>query len=337
MSRTPLALHATLAHAAPASHPHHDELLDAIEEYLLECRRLRPATRTWYTTYLGKFHEWTAAHAILTWEQLDRKVLATWTTSLYALTCQRRGTPLQPKSLRARALVVRTFLRWAGQADYCDEGLWQRVRLPKLNRPVIQTLSPAQVARLVAAVPREEPVLWLQRRNQAMLLVLIGTGMRVQELCDLCLADVHLAGTAGGESYLHIRSGKGGKGREVPLPPQAEIALRKYLRLRPRVPSAEWVFLARRREQMSRDGVRQWMVRLEVAAGSGYFEGVRVSPHTCRHTFAVTYLTMPGSDLFRLKELMGHEHIATTQVYLRDFNQRTARLNAPNVLDKLMG
>jgi site-specific recombinase XerD len=150
-----------------------------------------------------------------------------------------------------------------------------------------------------------------------MLLTLMDTGIRVSELCGLTVDDVH-------EGYLTV-FGKGAKEREVGLGPTASRALWKYLHVhRPRPVSSEQerhVFLGYRGVPMLRNGVNQALERIGRRAG---LHGVRMSPHTFRHTFARGWLEN-GGEIFKLSRVLGHSEMQTTQIYLRDFQSREAR------------
>jgi integrase/recombinase XerD len=145
----------------------------------------------------------------------------------------------------------------------------------------------------------------------------MDTGIRVSELCGLTLEGVH-------DGYLAV-FGKGAKEREVGLGPTASRAVWKYLHLhRPRLVNNEHerhVFVGYRGIPMLRNGVNQALERIALRAG---ITGVRMSPHTFRHTFARGWLKN-GGEIFKLSRVLGHSEMQTTQVYLRDFQSREAR------------
>lgn len=108
----------------------------------------------------------------------------------------------------------------------------------------------------------------------------------------------------------------------------------RYLsRGRPESP-LEWVFLSYEKHKMTPNGVERLLHRLRNMAGKKHFDGIRVSAHMLRHSFAVHYLEQ-GGDLYKLSRLMGHESVNTTTRYLRAFQARSARLGSKSVLDGL--
>jgi site-specific recombinase XerD len=170
----------------------------------------------------------------------------------------------------------------------------------------------------------------LRLRDKAFLALLFDTGLRAQEACDLTLENVHLAPVG---SYIKVK-GKGRKEREVGLGKGSALALSRYLsRARPES-DLDVVFLTHDKQKMTPNGIDRMLYRLRNLAGRQHFDGVRVSAHTLRHSFAVHYLEQ-GGDLYKLSRLMGHESVTTTTRYLRAFQARSARLGSRSVLDNL--
>jgi site-specific recombinase XerD len=144
----------------------------------------------------------------------------------------------------------------------------------------------------------------------------LDTGMRASELCGLTLDRL------GSDSA--IVYGKGRKERTVgPIGRQCQRQLLRYIeRFRVGRAGVETVFTTDEGDPMtlsSLDGLLKW-IRDEAG-----ITGVRVSAHTFRHTFAVSYLQQPGADIYKLKLLLGHSNVTTTELYLADFEQRQAR------------
>jgi site-specific recombinase XerD len=213
-------------------------------------------------------------------------------------------------------LIVQAFFSWCEKEGLLDGHANPTKRVPRIKLPkkVIPTFTPEQMAALLDACDQSTA---LGYRDYAMLLVLMDTGIRVSELCGLTLEDVH-------EGYLTV-FGKGAKEREVGLGPTASRALWKYIHLhRPRLANSEHerhVFLGYRGIPMLRNGVNQALERIGLRAG---ITGVRMSPHTFRHTFARGWL-QNGGEIFKLSRVLGHSEMQTTQIYLRDFQSREAR------------
>lgn len=159
----------------------------------------------------------------------------------------------------------------------------------------------------------------MQLRDQAILALLLDTGLRADELCALRVGDVRL-----NEGFVFVKQGKGDKQREVgPLGLETQRTVRRYLRGR-EMDRDDWLLKGRHHTQLTSSGLDRILYRLRDWAGSGHFDGVRVSAHTFRHTFAVNFMRQ-SSDIYALSLLLGHSSVAVTQNYLRDFQQREAR------------
>jgi site-specific recombinase XerD len=142
-------------------------------------------------------------------------------------------------------------------------------------------------------------------RDAAMLEVLYASGIRRAELVGLNVNDVDL-----GRRRMRV-IGKGNKERLVIINLTAVDALRRYLALRPASADPAF-FLSRRKRRLS---VRQlWEIFRDIAAVSKVT--ARVTPHTLRHSFA-THLLENGADIMTIKELLGHESLASTQIYMK--------------------
>ena len=219
------------------------------------------------------------------------------------------GVPLSPSSV-ARCLVsVRAFYRFLAAEGRTDEDPTAHVDSPARPRSLPKAISIEQIERLLEA-PGDD---LLGRRDAAMIEVLYGAGLRISELTDLDLDDVEI-----GEGSVLVRSGKGGKGRRVPLGRPARAAVDAYLvRSRPELvgrsggrAAAGALFLNSRGGRLGRQGC--WKV-LKAHARTAGLERV-VSPHTLRHSFA-THMLDAGADIRVVQELLGHSSLATTQVY----------------------
>lgn len=150
----------------------------------------------------------------------------------------------------------------------------------------------------------------LAQRNRAILEVLYGCGLRVTELCDLQLSQVNF------DNRFMIINGKGSKQRMVPMSDFTARALAQYVngartRTIPVRGAEGTVFLSHRGKPMSR--VMVFYIVREAAEVCGIHK--RVSPHTLRHSFA-THLLEGGANLRAIQMMLGHESIATTEIYL---------------------
>ncbi len=149
---------------------------------------------------------------------------------------------------------------------------------------------------------RTDTARFLSQRNQAVIVLLLNTGLRVSELAALEMDDVNITERKGD---LNVRYGKGGKAREVPLNATARAILKAWLAIRPAVSSNLFT---------TADGplsARSVQILLQ---DLGKAIGVEVTPHALRHTFAKT-LVDGGISLDRVAALLGHTNLNTTKVY----------------------
>jgi len=176
---------------------------------------------------------------------------------------------------------------------------------PKLARRIPGTLSPEDVARLLAA-PQGGGAFAL--RDRALLELFYSSGLRVSELAGLTLQQLDLEG-----GFLRV-FGKGSKERVVPVGGKAQAALTSWLAAgRPRFVKSRTgsqLFLNNRGTALSR--VMLWMIVKKYARLAGIAKNVK--PHLLRHSFA-THLLSGGADLRAIQEMLGHASIATTQIY----------------------
>lgn len=155
-------------------------------------------------------------------------------------------------------------------------------------------------------------------RNVALLSVLLDTGIRAGELCNLLVRDVDFEG-----GTLTV-DGKTGQ-RVVPLSKRAGAALRAYIRSRRIAPVHEQhLFTTRDGKPFRRDHLTLTVHRWGKAAG---LEGPKLGPHTLRHTFAVMYI-QAGGDAFSLQRILGHESMEMTRVYVNMNMQQLSQAHA---------
>lgn len=178
----------------------------------------------------------------------------------------------------------------------------------RTDRQLVCFLTDDEVDALLAAPDRDT---WVGRRDHALLLVAIQTGLRVSELTSLTRADVELGTGA------HVRChGKGRKERITPLTTQGRDVLKVWLAER-QAESADVVFPSRRRGPLSSDAVAVLVARhaRTAAVHRPSMTTKTVTPHVLRHTCAMRLLAV-GVDISVIALWLGHEGIETTQIYL---------------------
>ena len=209
-------------------------------------------------------------------------------------------------SERSQARLVsslRSFFDWMIKEGYISDNPCDRVEAPKLGVYLPSVLSEEEVDRIIGCVDTSS---WTGKRDRAILEVLYGCGLRVSEASGLKISSLFLE-----QGFIRI-IGKGNKERLVPIGEIALEALEAYMEDRP-VPAAkadDLVFLNRFGKSISRVSLFKIVKKYTLAAGIMK----EISPHTFRHSFA-THLIEHGADLRGVQEMLGHENIATTEIY----------------------
>jgi integrase/recombinase XerC len=220
-----------------------------------------------------------------------------------------------PATVNRRLAALRRFFRWAKAQKLVAELPTEGVRGVNTPEKAPKSLAKREVDRLVRQAERAG-----DRRDLAVLELLRHTGIRVGELCALRLGDVVIGERKG---MLTVRSGKGGKYRQVPLNADARRAIAAYLAVRP-TSAEDRLFLGAGARPLGPQGVADLVAK---HAGRAGLEDV--SPHTLRHTFARRLLD-EGASLVDVAALLGHEKIETTAVYTqphpRDLERAVERL-----------
>ena len=211
----------------------------------------------------------------------------------------------------ARLAAIRSLFRYAalhapGHAAAISRVL--AIPLKRSDRAIVCYLDAEQIDALLAAPGQAT---WLDRRDRALLLVAVQTGLRVSELTGLTLGDVHLGPGP------HVRChGKGRKDRATPLTRQTVTVLRAWLAERGGG-AGDPLFPARTGGRLSRDAVERLVARHATAAAASCpsLGGKNITPHTLRHSAAMALLHA-GVDTSVIALWMGHEDPASTQIYL---------------------
>jgi site-specific recombinase XerD len=293
---------------------------ESLTEFLL-AKDHSPASRTWYRSRLGAFFTWATTQGVTTLEGVSAPLVRRYLDHRRA-TPSYTGRPLDSHTLHGHTRVIRAWLHWAVADGLVDAVVPARIGLPKREQKVLRVLSPQQCERLLltAAQSTQPP------RDQAVVAVLLDTGLRAAELCALNRDDVHLTPD---EAYVLVRHGKGRRQREVPL----GVTSRRWLARLLRSHHAPEVF-AGPRGPLTPSGLDQLLERLMTVAGPQHFTGLKRGAHLFRHTFAVRFLEA-GGDVYVLSRLMGHSTVSTTEGYLRAVTARQVRQHALSPLDAL--
>lgn len=300
----------------------------AVDAYFL-AKDLTPTAQRWYHQKLSTFLGWCCQHGVEDIEALNAPLVRQFVADMRMTPSPRSGQLMTSNTLHGYARGVKGFLNWCVGEDLLSEKVVKRLEMPKREQKVIPTFSKDDITRLLAAASRGLPQYpWFAERDKAILMVLLDTGIRANELCDLTLDRVRISTD---DAYILV-NGKGRKQREVGLGQRARTQLHRYIhRFRPHVAGETRVFLTRDRKPLQPEGLDRLLYRLRDDTG---IRDVRVSAHTFRHTFACAYL-MDGGDLYKLSRLLGHTSVVVTENYLRSFQSRDARRDRRSVLDNL--
>ena len=283
-------------------------LTDAAKEFEFncQCRKLSDKTIRNYGKLIGYLLDYLKEqHKVLCLEDVRPMYI-----KAYLMMLQERGA--KPQYINDQLKAFKVLFRYLYEEGYTDSILTERIKNVKQPKTIIKTFTEQEVKKMTEYYSGHT---FMEVRNRLMLMTFFDTGIRVSELIDLKLSQVK-------DEYILIH-GKGYKERVVPKSPLLNKWMFKYLSTREnffayrRVP--ENVFLSRNGRPMTTEAIH----RVIKIAGKavGVSRDIRVSPHTCRHTFAQMQLKN-GLDLYSLSRLMGHSNISITQRYLeglRDF------------------
>lgn len=225
---------------------------------------------------------------------------------LHQLLASLRDIGISPRSQARMIAGMRSFFKFMRLEGYIDSDPSELIESPRLGRHLPDVLSVEEIDAMIAAIPdgKEESL-----RNHAIIETLYGSGLRVSELVDARISRLSL------DDALLIVDGKGSKQRIVPMSPASVALIEEYLpqrgRLKIKPEGQDVLFLNRRGAPLSR--VMVFYIIRDLAAAAGISK--TVSPHTLRHSFA-THLLEGGANLRAIQEMLGHESIATTELYL---------------------
>jgi integrase/recombinase XerD len=251
---------------------------------------------------------------------LDGPVGDATTGQIEAWLASLRAEGRAASTVARRLAAVRSYFRHLSLIGARVDNPAAAVSGPRKPRTVPRTLSPSEAERLVEAAVGTTP---RAMRDQALVELLYGAGLRVSEAVGLVKASVDL------DARVVRVVGKGGKERLVPLGRPAAEALRRYMALgRPHLDRRHRpdLFLNARGGALTRAGVFLILRRLADRAG---LDPGRVHPHLLRHSFA-THLLEGGADLRSVQEMLGHADVATTERYthVSDRHRREAYFRA---------
>jgi len=268
--------------------------------FLLRCQAQALSERTvqWYAERLGSLRRFLA-----TYDSADRPG-DLQPDHLRAFFADLQGRNAKHGTVDGSFRALKTFFGYLHTEGYLPRNPMAGVARPRGVSAAVHALTAAQAQALLGAPNRKT---WAGLRDYTLMVLMLDAALRVSEALGLALCDVDL-----GEGLLAVM-GKGRKARQVPVGRVARRALVRWLQCRGDVPGQDLVFCTRTGDRVERRLVERRVSDYGRKAG---ISGVRVSPHTLRHTAATMYLRQGGNPLY-LQRLLGHSTLAMTNRYLQ--------------------
>jgi len=271
------------------------DLLSRFEAYLLTERRVATNTYQAYMNDVRQFEQFltTRSYAIA---DLTDAIIKDF---LGFLKAQNIGARSQARKISSLRMLLAYAHQHEGLSDLTGD-----IIAPKLEKKLPKFLSEQEIEQLLASAHEDSSPAGI--RNRTMLYLLYVTGVRISELINLTVQDVHF------DTGLIVVRGKGGNERMVPVPMVMLDMLRDYC-INTRSDGAVYLF-STLYGGVSRAMTRQsfWVILKKLWAKTGNTRPI--SPHQLRHSLA-THMLKNGADLRSLQLLLGHENIATVQIY----------------------
>jgi integrase/recombinase XerD len=277
-----------------------DQLL-AFLSFLTTERNYSENTIAAYHNDLSQFMKWLQANhpEISTWVNVTYEVVFQYAEAL-------KKQSYTPSSVARKVAAIKSFFHFLLARAYIGTDPTTNLESPKVKKRLPETLSSADIKILLTVPTQKQSPKNL--RDSALLHVLYSTGMRVTEAVSLRISDVNLP-----DSELSVL-GKDNRVRKLPLDNATRDILATYLNEgRPHLikdKDEKALFLNHRGRQLTRQGL--WLIIKAYAERANL--GVKVTPHTLRHSFAAHRLNS-GADLREIQHLLGHANISTTQIY----------------------
>lgn len=273
-----------------------------------------------YRQALGQFDAWHRQHrgAPPPWIELRRDDFREFLRFL-------GRNKLSRAAIQLRFSTLRSFYKFLIRDGLLNSSPVKNLSLPKLEKRVpafltvqqFQDLARAPAEELKRADPDDLAAALISFRDAAILEVIYSCGLRISELCQLCAGDIDWP-----QELVRVR-GKGRKERLVPIGQPALDGIREYWRHAAYAPALQMPVFFARRSRIAALSPRTVQLRLKKYLRAAGLDP-SLTPHKLRHSFA-THLLDAGADLRSVQELLGHAHLATTQVYTHITTERLKR------------
>lgn len=275
--------------------------------YDCECRRLSKGTLRNYGSQIQYLIEYLQEKGISQAEDVKAKDIRSFLKSKQEEGCK-------PAYINDLLKAHKCLFKYLYEENYISDNPAEKVKNVRQPKVIINAFTEQEIKRMLSYYSGQD---YLSIRNKTIMALLFDTGARCNEMITMEENDVAF-------DYILIKHGKGGKERVVPKSPYLGKQLMKYIRVKEGYFAQKAIkynnlFLSKTGKPLTGEAIAQ-MLKL-VAKEVGVDSSVRVSPHTCRHTFAQIQLKN-GLDLYSLSRLMGHENIAITQRYLQGIKDK---------------
>ncbi len=275
-----------------------ENLLEKYRNYIYFERSLSDNTLDAYTRDVSRFLEWLSDEGIRP-QDVVLDDLHRFASTLYDMS-------ISPRSIARILSGVRSLYYFLLVEGYIEQDPTELLESPKVGAHLPEVLTAEEIEAIESTIDQSLPE---ERRDYTIIELLYSCGLRVSELCELCISDLSLK-----DGYMRVR-GKGSKQRLVPMSERMVELLENWLQERSEMdikPGEEdYVFLShRRKKHLSRitvfHNIKMYVERAGITKN--------ISPHTFRHTFA-THMLEGGANLRAIQAMLGHESIGTTEIY----------------------
>lgn len=276
-----------------------DRLIKGFKAYLKLERGLSDNTSIGYSNDVRKLYDFIESENI----ELKQVTLE----MLHSFVAQLHDLGISPRSQARIISGIKSFFKYLKLEGYVEEDPSVMLETPLLGTHLPEILSVEEIDAMIDCIDLSKPD---GQRNRAIIETLYGCGLRVSELINLEISKLYLD-----EGYVVIR-GKGSKERLVPISEVAQEQILLYINEQRSMQTIKRgddniLFLNKRGGRLSRVMIFYIIKRLAELAGIRR----QVSPHTLRHSFA-THLLEGGANLRAIQQMLGHESISTTEIYI---------------------
>lgn len=277
-----------------------EQAIEDYQNYLKIERGLSKNSIASYTLDINKLQGFLEANSLpISPIKLDKDTLQQFVYTI--------AKEVNPRSQARIISGLKSFFNYLLFEDYRQDNPLELIETPKIGRKLPDTLSEEEINSLIGAIDLSKPQ---GERNRAILETLYGCGLRVSELVDLKISDLFFE-----EDFIKV-TGKGDKQRFVPISTINKKYINTYrtqIRVHLTIQKGfdDVLFLNRRGKKLTRAMIFTIIKQL---AEKISLDKV-ISPHTFRHSFA-THLLQNGADLRAIQQMLGHESITTTEVYM---------------------